>query len=188
MEYMWFWAQRNSSPKTEGKEPMWKIPFWVSQHFWYKPLFLVSESIFLWSKCQVCCWSWLLEWLQCLVQIQCENVSSSYTRLLQCIIHSLLTLPLTSNYITFHPKQTHSVVESGLVKIFSCSSNAWTFLIIDLFPLLLSFQDVFHPYRVKCEIWGMDQFGIESLNQTMFHQILKPAMNLWSPHISATRA
>lgn len=55
MEYMWFWAQRNSSPKTEGKEPMWNIPFCVSQHCWYKPLSLVSESIFLWSKCQVGC-------------------------------------------------------------------------------------------------------------------------------------
>lgn len=89
-----------------------------------------------------------------------EHVSSSYIRSLQCTLHTLLTLSLTSNHVVFLPKQTHSVVESGLIKtVFGWSSNAWNFLIIDLFPLLLSFQDVFHPYRVKCEIRGMDQFG-----------------------------
>lgn len=141
-----------------------------SQH-WYKPIFLVSESIFLWSKSQVCCWSWLLEWLQSLVRIQFENVSSSYIRLLQCILHALLTLSLPSNHIIFLPKAKCllTVWWVGLWKFsveVQCLNISYWFISPSAFlsRCIPPFQGQMWNLR-DGSVWEM----IESLNQTMFH-------------------
>lgn len=144
MEYMWFWAQRNSSPKTEDKEPMWTIPFWVSQHCWYKPFSLVSESIFLWSKCQVgsrsdyssdCNTLSKFNWKCFIFLHQIAPMYPPYT----------LTLSLPSNRTTFLPKHTHSVVESRLMKI--------KVQMLELFWLLIYFPFCF-PFKMYSTLTG----------------------------------
>jgi len=145
-----------------------KVSLFVSHST--KHIILVCESIFLWSKSQVCCWSWLLEWLQSLVRIQFENVSSSYIRLLQCILHALSTLSLPSNRIIFLPK-----ANSQCGREWACANFQLKFKCLNISDYWFISPSAFLSRCIpplQGQMWNLRDGSvwemIESLNQTMF--------------------